>query len=329
MRRGEDLGRELNAMRTAQRTAHRAPSQRPPSKPAKAQEDEHPLKLAYDRLTKLVPHMPKDADGFAIPAYVRAALAVEGIDGSALSVNGFAELLAAIDVSPEGFPSFGDFVLALSRPHRDAHGNERLPTARPSTAPQGTWRLSTAASTTTSKVGALGQHEQLASTYSRGPRLHAGALKPGLPRTGMSSTDMEITPEVLSRVAGGETAMPGPLSRPDGYRLDASGSYRGVLPGLESHRAWTAAGSDRYWEELEQGVWVTRGGPTEAGDEGAEETRGLGSSAHGFVNGRGHKDGTRGAKSDRRAQHVARGDAVVLSPRKAGPASSWRKYSPR
>ena len=323
MRSAQSLERELT-----HRALNRAtPSQRPPPKPAMAQEDEHPLKLAYDRLTKLVPHMPKDADGFAIPEYVRAALAVEGFDGSALSVNGFAELLAAIDVSPQGFPSFGDFVLALSRPHRDTNGNERLPTARPSTAPL-VGRLSTTAPGRNSKVVALGHHEQLASTYSRGARLHAGGLKPGLPRTGMSSTDVKITPEVLARVAGGEAAMPGPKSRPDGYRLDSSGSYRGVLPGLESHRAWTAAGLDEYWEELDQGVWVTRGGPTEAG-EGAEGIQDMNSFAHGPGSGLYREDRARGAKSDRRAQHIARGDAVVLSPRKAGPSTSWRKYSAR
>ena len=46
-------------------------------------------------------------------------LAAQGLE---LSLDGFAELLARCDLSPEGFPDFRDFVGCVQRPHREPPG---------------------------------------------------------------------------------------------------------------------------------------------------------------------------------------------------------------
>jgi hypothetical protein len=81
----------------------------------------HPFFGAYQRLAAQVPFMPRDADGNADDGMVRSALMQEGFD---ISLDGFAELLARCDVAPEGFPAFEDFLLCLSRPHREPPPSE-------------------------------------------------------------------------------------------------------------------------------------------------------------------------------------------------------------
>ena len=128
--------------------------------------EEHPLKMAYDRLSRLVPQMPRTNDGFADQTYVRAALSVEGVDDNALSVKGFAELLALCDTSPAGFPSFGDFVLCLSRPHRMGGGRNDRPSplhGLPNTDTKRREAIQRAEAT---------YHEALARVYGRGARRH-------------------------------------------------------------------------------------------------------------------------------------------------------------
>jgi len=76
----------------------------------------HPLSSAYEWLAALVPTLPRDAEGNADEPHVRACLSEAGID---ISEDGLAEMLARCDVSPTGFPPFSDFLLCLSRPHRE------------------------------------------------------------------------------------------------------------------------------------------------------------------------------------------------------------------
>jgi len=75
------------------------------------------IKAAYDALCLEVPQLPRDGDGNVDEASMMGALARRGI---AISVDGFAELLARCDVSPHGFPSIADFVRCLERGPREA-----------------------------------------------------------------------------------------------------------------------------------------------------------------------------------------------------------------
>ena len=75
------------------------------------------IKAAYDALCLEVPQLPRDGDGNVDEASMMGALSRRGI---AISVDGFAELLARCDVSPHGFPSIADFVRCLERGPREA-----------------------------------------------------------------------------------------------------------------------------------------------------------------------------------------------------------------
>ena len=377
-------------------------------------QDEHPqprLMRIYKRLAVLVPKMPRDADGGADASYVRGALAVEGIDVDKLSLECLAELLARCDISATGFPSFGDFVMCFKRPQDAAviaaaaaagslsrEDSELLAaedaaaaSARRAREADALAQVYARRAEQLARVYAKGNRsaEELAKIYARGARLHAGYLQPGLSRQ-MNTAEVPLTAEVLARVAGGERTMPGPLSRPDGYRLDESGSYMGILPGLEHHRAW---GEEDYREELDNGNWVVLGGHERSDDGDARDasifggggvagagnaaggTKGFGSAAGGgaipdisdgntqyfatpggdgdwlktfgsmsggglMARGNpasagealanpmvGGKPSNTRKQSDRRAFHVAKGHAIVPSPNKAGPASSWRKFA--
>lgn len=187
--------------------------------------------------------------------------------------------------------------------------------------------------------------EDLARIYATGARLHAGYLQPGLAR-GANSTEGGLPAEVLARVQGPPMAYRGTEGYPDGYRLDMSGSYLGILPGLEQHHNTGHARSEadlrnasvfgkarhrpshgrpvsRGLDGLQGGaggaVFLGGGGRSPMPDEslfdlagawrdGSARTRTGAESASGAV------------LSDRRAYHVARGDAVVLRPGSAGPA---------
>ena len=60
-------------------------------------------------------------------------LAEQGLE---LSLDGFAELLARCDLSPEGFPDFRDFVGCVQRPHREQPGAQPgYPTPTPTPKP--------------------------------------------------------------------------------------------------------------------------------------------------------------------------------------------------
>ena len=94
----------------------------PPPKPASAAKSAastadqgHPLAPAYEMLAEFVPQLPRDEQGGVEEGAMRRALEHVGVQ---LSLDGFAELLARCDVSPDGFPPFGDFLLCVSRPER-------------------------------------------------------------------------------------------------------------------------------------------------------------------------------------------------------------------
>ena len=325
-------------------------------------QQQHPLQTVYQRLEPLFSQLPRDGEGNVDAIYARGALALEGLDDKVLSAAGLSRLLAYCDVSPSGFPSFGDFMMCLVPPEQGLQRQIPVPTpstfaswppARPSSAvpvpvpppsvgssprfmshTQRDFRhAAQAAALTVSQPGSLSP-EALAEMYARGARLHAGYLRSGLPRHGVNSTEKTLTAEVSARLPGGRAAMPGVQSRPDGYRLDESGSFKGILPGLEQHRGWPKEWNE-YREALEDGYWVVHGGPPDPdkaaadgqsgginGAHGADD--GLGGGAHWNWGGRG---GAQGVQSDRRARAVAKGEAVVPSPRKAGPATGWRKFA--
>ena len=83
--------------------------------PAAAEGSDHALMPVYSHLANVAPTLPRDADGCTDEASMRQLLEAVGL--SAISRDGLAELLARCDVSPTGFPPFGDFLLCLSRPH--------------------------------------------------------------------------------------------------------------------------------------------------------------------------------------------------------------------
>lgn len=75
------------------------------------------LKAAYDNLAAFAAHgLPRDADGNTDERVLMHLLAEQGLE---LSLDGFAELLARCDISPDGFPDFRDFVGCANRPHRE------------------------------------------------------------------------------------------------------------------------------------------------------------------------------------------------------------------
>jgi hypothetical protein len=299
-------------------------------------QQQHPLNRVHERLALLIPQMPLDVEGRVDAAYVRGALAVEGIDEQTLSIEGFTELLARCDVSPTGFLSFADFVLCLSRPHRkgpmcqtyDVSLRATRTASSPVPSPPGKSQQLAAANAAAASLSTRPREElsaeELAQMYARGARLHAGYLQPGLPRQEINSTEVPVTPEVLARAAGGKKTMPGPLSRPDGYRLDESGSYIGTLPGMEQR---SSRPIDFYQEQLVGGRWVTTGGPsTSTGQEGTAAATMASDSTPGGGVAPSLQQSQAVASRDRRAMHVARGDAFVPSPSRAGPASGWRKF---
>lgn len=58
-----------------------------------------------------------------------------------------------------------------------------------------------------------------------------------------NSKHIPLSAEINARVPGGRDAMHGIRSRlemADGYWFDQSGSFMGILPGLEDHRDWPA-----------------------------------------------------------------------------------------
>ena len=75
------------------------------------------LKGAYDNLAAFAAQgLPRDADGNTDERFLMHLLAEQGVE---LSLDGFAELLARCDISPDGFPDFRDFVSCANRPHRE------------------------------------------------------------------------------------------------------------------------------------------------------------------------------------------------------------------
>jgi hypothetical protein len=76
----------------------------------------HPIWPAYEFLASTMPTLPRDEDGNTQEGAALVALNACGLE---ISVDGLAELLARCDVAPEGFPPFSDFLLCLSRPHRE------------------------------------------------------------------------------------------------------------------------------------------------------------------------------------------------------------------
>ena len=82
--------------------------------------EDHPALPLYNFLAEQVPQLPRDEQGCTQESAMRAALQAVGIE---MSLDGFAELLARCDVSPTGFPPFGDFLLCLSRPARPPPSN--------------------------------------------------------------------------------------------------------------------------------------------------------------------------------------------------------------
>ena len=352
--------------------------------------DNDPMRLLYARLAKMVPKLPRDVDGGVDADAFRALLGYVGIDTDRLELEGYVELLARCDLSPAGFPSFDDFArcIRIEMPH-SARGVETLLSAhdpsmmsdRRSRDAEELARLYARRSAEYARAynGGNLSPEELAKIYARGARLHASQMHAGhhqLPRHGMNTAELPITAEVLARVPGGSVAMPGPLSRPDGYRLDTSGTYMGTLPGMAAdasewppveYKEVLAEGGDGTWG------WVVKGEPKDISDGGAGAGRGgtrggdddydwLKTSPFGSLYGGshtgdgkfgnsgradsraagpvavaggekllnpmsgGHSSSTSGKQSDRRSYHVARGDAIVPSPNKAGPASNWRKF---
>ena len=94
------------------------PEPPPAAAPEAAQPDPELKRLhaAYVELAAEVPTFPRDAEGNVDERAVYGALLTHGIE---LSVDGFGELLARCDVSPEGFPAFEHFVGCTRRPHRE------------------------------------------------------------------------------------------------------------------------------------------------------------------------------------------------------------------
>ena len=229
----------------------------------------HPLRHLHARLAKLVPTLPRDADGCIDSAAFRAALAEMGIDTDHLELEGYVELLARCDMSPNGFPSFDEFVrcFRIEMPHQgrgvatllSAEGSQSagLWSARRARDAEELARMYSRRSADFAREYNLGNlsAEELAKIYARGARLHASQLQT-FPRKGMNTAELPLTAEVLARVPGGEAAMPGLKSRPDGYRLDASGSYMGVLPGMARDASeWPPAEYKEVLAEAEDGTW--------------------------------------------------------------------------
>ena len=179
--------------------------------------------------------------------------------------------------------------------------------------------------------------EALARAYGRGVRLHAGYLTAGLAR-GQNTGDRPLTSEVLARIPGPPMAERTREGFPDGYQLDLSGSYLGIIPGLERHRSGTGrlaeetqrAAAERAAAEAARAEAARLAAEKAAAEEAAraEAARvaaekaarlaSLSSSRSGEA-GSGGANGS-GRLSNRRSEHVARGDAVVLRPGSAGPA---------
>lgn len=90
------------------------------------------LKHAYDQLAAAMPSVPRDADGNTSERALMQLLAEQGLE---FSLDGFAELLARCDLSPDGFPDFRDFVGCAQRPHRQPPPGGGEPQPPPATEP--------------------------------------------------------------------------------------------------------------------------------------------------------------------------------------------------